>query len=232
MSKEAKKILVVDDEPDIVEILSYNLKKEGYQVVTAENGKEALQQAKVEKPDLVILDVMMPLMDGIKTSEEMRKIDFLDDMIIVFLSARAEEFTQLAAFGSGATDYITKPIAPKVLLQKIAALFELAGKDNEKAEKVTQIGKLTIDREKYVVLYQDQEYFLPKKEFELLAYLTSEPNRVFKRDEILSEVWGKDVVVGSRTVDVHIRKLREKLPDENIKTIKGVGYKYQLEDET
>lgn len=225
----SKKILIVDDEPDIVEILSYNLKKEGYSVLSASNGKEALEIALKEKPDMVLLDVMMPEMDGIETCMKMRKSNKLQDTIIVFLSARSEEFTQLAAFDAGANDFVTKPIRPKVLIQKISALFDLQ-KTEKKKEEILIIGNLTIDNNKFVVFLNGQEYELPKKEFQLLYFLASEPNRVFKRDHILSQVWGEDVIVGGRTIDVHIRKLREKLPIDNIKTVKGVGYKFQTED--
>ncbi len=220
------KILVVDDEPDIVEILSYNLKKEGYQVVKAFDGEEALKVAKLEKPDMVLLDVMMPEKDGVETCTQMRKLHSLNQSLIVFLSARSEEFTQLAAFEAGANDYITKPIKPKILLKKIESLFELISTENTVQNELV-VGDLSINKNTYEVKLKNDSHHLPRKEFELLFLLASEPNKVFNREQILNEVWGEGVVVGGRTIDVHIRKIREKLGIENIKTIKGVGYKYQ-----
>jgi two-component system alkaline phosphatase synthesis response regulator PhoP len=224
MKKEDIKILIVDDEPDILEILSYNLKQVGYQVITASNGLKAIEKAKKVKPHLIILDVMMPEMDGIEACEQMRKMEVLNDTIITFLTARSEDYSQIAGFEAGADDYITKPIKPKVILSKVKALLR---RFKEKKEKdVYTVGDITIDRHEYKIKIDKEELSLPRKEFELLALLTSDPNKVFKRDEILHHVWGDDVVVGGRTIDVHIRKLREKLGNHYFKTIKGVGYKF------
>lgn len=217
------KILLVDDEPDILEFLSYNLIKEGYEVFTAENGLEGIKKAKIEKPDLILLDIMMPEMDGIEACSEIRKIDSLKKTLIVFLTARTEEFSQLAGYDAGADDYITKPVKPKVLLSKIKALLRL--KSTEDKQEFIELEDFIIDRETYKVTFQGEEFMLPRKEFELLALLASNPKRVFKRDEILEKVWGNEVVVGGRTIDVHIRKLREKFGNDKLSTIKGVGYK-------
>lgn len=217
------KILLVDDEPDILEFLSYNLTKEGYEVSTAENGLESIKKAKIIKPDLILMDVMMPEMDGIEACEEIRKINSLKKTLIVFLTARTEEFSQLAAYDSGADDYITKPVKPKVLMSKIKALLRLQSPE-EKAQTIV-LEDFIIDRETYKVIFRGEDYVLPRKEFELLALLASNPERVYKRDEILEKVWGNEVVVGGRTIDVHIRKLREKFGNERLSTIKGVGYK-------
>lgn len=217
------KILLVDDEPDILEFLSYNLIKEGYVVETAENGVEGVRMAKSMKPDLILLDIMMPEMDGIEACNQIRKIDSLSSTLIVFLSARTEEFTQLAGFDVGANDYITKPIKPKVLMSKIKALLRL--KSPETPDEIIELNDLKIDRETYKVNFEGEEFTLPRKEFELLSLLASNPKRVFKREEILEKVWGNEVVVGGRTIDVHIRKLREKFGNERFTTIKGVGYK-------
>lgn len=217
------KILLVDDEPDILEFLSYNLIKEGYEVFTAENGTEGIKKAKIEKPDLILLDIMMPKVDGIEACSEIRKINTLKKTIIVFLTARTEEFSQLAGYDAGADDYITKPVKPKVLMSKIKALLRL--KSTEDQNQVIELEDFKIDRETYKVTYQDEEFSLPRKEFELIALLASNPKRVFKRDEILEKVWGNEVVVGGRTIDVHIRKLREKFGNDRLSTIKGVGYK-------
>lgn len=217
------KVLLVDDEPDILEFLSYNLTKEGYEVSTASNGVEAIKRAKVEKPDLILLDVMMPEMDGIEACSEIRKIDSLKKTLIVFLTARTEEFSQLAGYEAGADDYITKPVKPKVLLSKIKALLRL--NSTEEKPQFIEVDDFIIDRETYKVTFSGEEFMLPRKEFELLALLASNPQRVFKRDEILEKVWGNEVVVGGRTIDVHIRKLREKFGNNKLSTIKGVGYK-------
>ncbi|MFV0304299.1 MAG: response regulator transcription factor [Moheibacter sp.] len=217
------KILLVDDEPDILEFLSYNLIKEGYEVFTAENGTEGIKKAKIEKPDLILLDIMMPKVDGIEACSEIRKIDTLKKTIIVFLTARTEEFSQLAGYDAGADDYITKPVKPKILMSKIKALLRL--KSTEDQNQIIELKDFKIDRETYKVTYQDEEFSLPRKEFELIALLASNPKRVFKRDEILEKVWGNEVVVGGRTIDVHIRKLREKFGNDRLSTIKGVGYK-------
>ena len=221
-----QKILLVDDEPDILEFLSYNLKKEGYEVFTAENGKRGIEIAQKQNPDLIILDVMMPAMDGIETCAEMRKIPKLKNTLIAFLSARNEDYTQIAGFDSGADDYITKPVKPKVLVSRVKALLRRAGDKTE--SNIIEVGGLQIDREKYLVKKDNEELIFPRKEFELLALLASKPGRVFTREEILNKVWGGDVIVGDRTIDVHIRKLREKLGDEYIKTTKGVGYKFEF----
>ncbi len=225
MDKKGIKILLVDDEPDILEIVGYNLSSEGYKVITAENGMEAVKKAKKEKPQLIILDVMMPEMDGIEACELIRKIPELKDVIVTFLTARGEDYSQVAGFDAGADDYITKPIKPKVLVSKVKALLRRY-KDHEKQENVLKIGNLTIDRDAYKILLKGKEIILPRKEFELLSLLTSKPGKVFKREEILDKVWGNEVIVGGRTIDVHIRKLREKIGDNTFKTVKGVGYKF------
>lgn len=217
------KILLVDDEPDILEFLSYNLIKEGYEVTTAENGLESIKKAKVVKPDLILMDVMMPEMDGIEACEEIRKIPSFKKTLIVFLTARTEEFSQLAAYDSGADDYITKPVKPKVLMSKIKALLRL--KAPEEHQQVIKVEDFIIDRGTYKVTFKGEDYVLPRKEFELLALLASNPERVYKRDEILDKVWGNEVIVGGRTIDVHVRKLREKFGNDRLSTIKGVGYK-------
>ncbi|WP_298754359.1 response regulator transcription factor [uncultured Psychroserpens sp.] len=225
MKKRDIKILLVDDEPDILEIVGYNLSSQGYQIITAENGVQAVKKAKKEKPQLIILDVMMPEMDGIEACEQIRKIPELSETIITFLTARGEDYSQMAGFDAGADDYITKPIKPKVLVSKVKALLRRL-KDEEKAEDVLKIGDLVINREEYKITIKGQELILPRKEFELLSLLATKPNKVFKREEILDKVWGNEVVVGGRTIDVHIRKLREKIGDKKFKTIKGVGYKF------
>ena len=217
------KILLVDDEPDILEFLSYNLVKEGYEVFTASDGAEGIKKAKIEKPDLILLDVMMPEMDGIEACAEIRKIESLKKTLIVFLTARTEEFSQLAGYEAGADDYITKPVKPKVLMSKIKALLRLKSTDEQ--QQLIELEEFTIDRETYKVTFRDEEFMLPRKEFELIALLASNPKRVFKRDEILEKVWGNEVVVGGRTIDVHIRKLREKFGNDRLSTIKGGGYK-------
>lgn len=219
------KILLVDDEPDILEIVSYNLSSEGYSVSTAENGIEAIKKAKKEKPHLIILDVMMPEMDGIEACEQIRKIPELNDTIITFLTARGEDYSQVAGFDAGADDYITKPIKPKVLVSKVKALLRRL-KDSEDNTSILKIGDLVINREEYKILLKGKELILPRKEFELLSLLATKPGKVFKREEILDKVWGNEVVVGGRTIDVHIRKLREKIGDQSFKTVKGVGYKF------
>lgn len=217
------KILLVDDEPDILEFLSYNLNKEGYEVETAENGVEGVKKAKIIKPDLILLDIMMPEMDGIEACNQIRQVESLANTLIVFLSARTEEFTQLAGYEVGANDYITKPVKPKVLMSKIKALLKLKTQDT--IDEVIELNDIRIDRETYKVTFAGEEMSLPRKEFELLSLLASNPKRVFKREEILEKVWGNEVIVGGRTIDVHIRKLREKFGNERFSTIKGVGYK-------
>ena len=223
--KPMPKILLVDDEPDIIELIQYHLEKEGYLVKTAKNGVEGLKIAKSFVPDLILLDVMMPEMDGIEACIELRKDNTLNSTLIAFLTARAEDYSHVAGLDSGADDYITKPIKPRVLLSKIKALLRRSTVNQIiKNDKVS----LEINRDKYIVICEGKEFTLPKKEFELLALLFSKPGNVFTREAILAKVWGDDIVVGDRTIDVHIRKLREKIGDVNIKTIKGVGYKLNL----
>jgi len=227
MNKKDITILLVDDEPDILEIIGYNLTDEGYNVVTAENGIEAIKKAKKHLPQLIILDVMMPEMDGMEACENLRKIPELEKTVITFLSARGEDYSQVAGFNAGADDYITKPIRPKVLVSKVQALLRRFSKDATVVEDNSiKVGKLVIDRDEYKVILDKNELILPRKEFELLALLASKPGKVFKREDILHKVWGEEVVVGGRTIDVHIRKLREKIGDDSFKTIKGVGYKF------
>ena len=218
----------MDDEPDILEIISYNLSSEGYQVFTAKNGIEGVAKAKKKTPHLIILDVMMPEMDGIEACEAIRKIPSLKNTIVAFLTARGEDYSQMAGFEAGADDYITKPIKPKVLVSKVKALLRRLKDDTQEVEDIVKVGDITINREEYKVVNSGEEIVLPRKEFELLALLTSRPNKVFKREVILDEVWGNEVVVGGRTIDVHIRKLREKIGDHYFKTVKGVGYKFVL----
>lgn len=228
MDTSKYRILVVDDEPDIVEFLSYNLKKEGFQVDTASNGRLAIEKTQSFKPHLILLDVMMPDMDGIETCEELRNQPATKNTLIAFLTARSEDYSQIAGFDAGGDDYITKPIKPKVLISRIKALLKRSGghfEESTESDIVPSEG-IYIDKERYVVYLNGRELSLPKKEFELLALLYSKPQKVFTRDEIYQAVWGDDIVVGDRTIDVHIRKLREKLGDEYIKTVKGVGYKF------
>jgi two-component system alkaline phosphatase synthesis response regulator PhoP len=221
------KILLVDDEPDIIEFVSYNLKKEGYNVFTASNGKDAVEIATSEVPHLIILDVMMPDMDGIETCRQIREVPELKNVIVAFLTARNEDYSQIAGFEVGADDYINKPIKPRVLLSRIKALLRRGGAPAGEDEK-TDLGGLKIDRERYIVVKDGVEITLPRKEFELLALLASKPGKVFTREAILDKVWGGEVVVGDRTIDVHIRKLREKLGEEFIRTVKGIGYKFEF----
>lgn len=219
-----KKILLIDDEQDILEILSYNLEKEGYEVFTANNGNEGIEMAKQILPDLILLDVMMPEKDGIETCQDLRKIKELQKTLIVFLSARSEEFSQLAGFQAGANDYIVKIIKPKVLISKVNALLQLTSQVAGSSKNI-EIGDLIIDKDIFRVSKAGQLFMLPKKEFDLLYLLASNTDKVFKRDEILEKVWGNDVIVGERTIDVHIRRLREKLGINTIQTLKGIGYK-------
>jgi two-component system alkaline phosphatase synthesis response regulator PhoP len=227
MSSEKTRILLVDDEPDILEFISYNLNKEGFEVFTSTNGREAIKIAAKEKPDLIILDVMMPDLDGIETCRIIRESSELKNVLIAFLTARNEDYSQIAGFDAGADDYINKPIKPRVLVSRVKAILRRAGKSGL-SEDVLQVNGFTIDREKYLIVKEDQQINLPKKEFELIALLASKPGKVFTREDILKSVWGDDVVVGDRTIDVHIRKLREKLGDNYIRTIKGVGYKFEF----
>jgi len=227
MKKKDTRILLVDDEPDILEIIGYNLSAEGYQIFTAENGVKAITKAKKHLPHLIILDVMMPEMDGIEACEKLRTVPELSETLITFLTARGEDYSQVAGFEAGADDYITKPIKPKVLVSKVKALLRRF-KEEESSDSNINAGDLIINREEYKVIVGKEELILPRKEFELLALLASKPGKVFKRDEILDRVWGNEVVVGGRTIDVHIRKLREKIGDEKFKTVKGVGYKFVI----
>ncbi len=222
---DARKVLLVDDEPDIVDIIQYQLEKEGFQVYTASDGRAGLDLAKKVVPDLVILDVMMPEMDGMETCSEIRGTEGLENVMVAFLTARGEDYSQIAGFDYGADDYITKPVKPRVLLSRVKALLRRKENGNGAATEAKE-GTLRIDRDRYVVVSPDGEIMLPKKEFELLTLLMSKPGNVFTRDIILSSVWGDDIIVGDRTIDVHIRKLREKLGSEYIKTVKGVGYKF------
>lgn len=220
------KILLVDDEDDILEMIGFNLEEEGYDVETAKDGQEALKKASKFKPDLILLDVMMPEMDGMETCTEIRKDEALQGTLIAFLTARSEDYSQIAGFEAGADDYIAKPVKPKVLLSRVKALLRRPQfqKDEERSDEA---GGVRVDKEQYLVFKEGEEMSLPKKEFELLALLISKPGKVFTRDEILSGVWGEDVVVGDRTIDVHIRKLREKIGNDYIHTVKGVGYKFE-----
>lgn len=230
MNVSKYRILVVDDEPDIVEFLSYNLNKEGFQVQSANNGRDAIEKASNFHPHLILLDVMMPDMDGIETCEQLRSQPTTQNTLIAFLTARSEDYSQIAGFDAGGDDYITKPIKPKVLISRIKALLKRIGSniDNYEKPEVLPTEGIYIDKERYMVYVNGAELSLPKKEFELLALLHSKPQKVFTRDEIYQAVWGDDIVVGDRTIDVHIRKLREKLGDKYIRTVKGVGYKFTL----
>jgi two-component system alkaline phosphatase synthesis response regulator PhoP len=227
MKKKDIRILLVDDEPDILEIVGYNLSSEGYQVFTATNGLKAILAAKKHLPHLIILDVMMPEMDGIEACQKIRAFPEMSDTIITFLTARGEDYSQMAGFEAGADDYITKPIKPKVLVSKVKALLRRFKETNED-ESDLKLGNLVINREEYKIILNKTEIILPRKEFELLSLLASKPGKVFKREEILDKVWGNEVIVGGRTIDVHIRKLREKIGDDKFKTVKGVGYKFVL----
>ncbi|MCK9613795.1 MAG: response regulator transcription factor [Bacteroidales bacterium] len=220
-------ILLVDDEPDIVEFLSYNLKREGFKVYSAGNGKDGVNIAKEIIPHLVILDVMMPGLDGIETCSELKKIPELNKTLIMFLTARGEDYSQIAGLDAGADDYVSKPVKPKVLISRINALLRRYSDEVVPQNSTIKIHDLIIDREKFVVIKQGQKIILPKKEFELLYLLASKPNKVFTREEILSNIWGYNVIVGDRTIDVHIRKVREKIGMEFVSTVKGIGYKFE-----
>lgn len=220
----AIKILIVDDEEDILQFLSYNLQKEGYDVITATNGADAIKLAKKEKPDLIVLDIMMPVMDGMETCKELREMPETKDKLIVFLTARSEDYSQIAGFENGADDYITKPIKPKLFISRIKALLRRV---QSSEQSIIDLGNIKIDKEKHLVYKDDKILELPKKEFLLLELLASKPGKVFTREFILEKVWGEDVIVGERTIDVHIRKIREKIGDDYIKTIKGLGYKLE-----
>ena len=227
MANHTHKILIVDDEEDILEFLSYNLNKEGYQVFTATDGNTAITLAKKELPHLILLDVMMPGIDGIETCRELRSLPGLQDVIIAFLTARSEDYSHIAGFDAGADDYINKPIKPRVLVSRIQALLRRTTAVKKDSDFL-QLGNLRINRERYLVIKDDIEITLPRKEFELIYLLASKPGKVFTREEILIKIWGYDVVVGDRTNDVHIRKLREKIGEDYIRTVKGVGYKFEF----
>ncbi len=232
MDDKKYKILLVDDEIDILEFISYNLQKEDYKVYTAKNGVEAIKMAEKKEPHLIILDVMMPKMDGITACEEIRKIPSMRNTLIAFLTARGEDYSQIAGFEAGADDYITKPIRPKVLVSRVKALLKRSvegikiSEHSEHNSNQVTIGGLIIDKERYLIKFEGEEMVLPRKEFELLSLLVSKPGKVFTREEIYFSVWGENVVVGDRTIDVHIRKLREKIGSNHIKTLKGIGYKF------
>jgi two-component system alkaline phosphatase synthesis response regulator PhoP len=225
MEISARKVLIADDEPDILEILKYNLVKEGYHVVTAKDGDEAIDKAKMFHPDLIVLDIMMPKKNGVEVCEILRQLPAFKSTLILFLTALSDENTQIRGLETGADDYISKPISPKVFLSKISSLFRRL---NKTEAKVIAIDGLVIDPEKFLIQYNGNDISLAKKEFELLYLLASKPGRVFLRNEILSQVWGADVIVGDRTIDVHIRKIRQKLGLDCITTVKGVGYKFEL----
>jgi len=220
------KVLVVDDDPDIVEILKYNLKNSGYSVKSAGNGVEAIKKAKKFIPDIILMDVMMPEMSGIEACEEIKNINQLSQAIIIFLSARSEDYTQISAYDAGADDYISKPVKPKILLKKISNIAKKINSEKN-APKTIDLGSIKINKEEYVVIKDKKEILLPRKEFELLFLLATKPEKVFTREEIMNKVWGTQVIVGDRTIDVHVRKLREKIGEKHIKTLKGVGYKFK-----
>ncbi len=220
------RILLVDDEADVLEFLGYNLKKEGYQVFTASNGRDAIAKAQEVAPHLILLDVMMPQMDGMETCAALRREEQTRNTLIMFLTARSEDYSQIAGFEAGADDYVAKPVKPKVLISRIKALLRRSG-GVEEASSTLRHNDLIIDRERYLVIQSGKEIFLPRKEFELLALLVSKPEKVFTREEIFEKIWGNEVIVGDRTIDVHVRKIREKIGLDNIRTIKGVGYKYE-----
>ncbi len=232
MQDKNHKILIVDDETDILEFVGYNLKKEGFTIFTAENGIEAIEKAKIHLPHLILMDVMMPKMDGIEACDNIKQLPELKNTIIAFLTARSEDYSQIAGFDAGGDDYITKPIKPKVLISRIKALLKrYKSEENpipESNNKIFERGELRIDTEKYMVYKGGEEIILPKKEFSLLLLLSSKPHKVFMREEIFSKVWGDDIIVGDRTIDVHIRKLREKIGEDLIQTVKGIGYKFVM----
>ena len=224
----AKKILIVDDEPDILEFLQYNLRKEGYEVVTAGDGKQAIAVAERERPQLIILDIMMPELDGVETCRILRSRKEFADTPIAFLTARDEDYSQITALDVGGDDYITKPIKPRVLISRITALLRRASRFSDDGQDVISLHDLVIDKQKVLVFKGQATIELPRKEFEILWLLASKPGRVFTREEIFDRIWGSDVIVGNRTIDVHIRKLRERLGEEYIKTMKGIGYKFDF----
>jgi two-component system alkaline phosphatase synthesis response regulator PhoP len=226
-ANQTYKVLIVDDEADIAELLQYNLTKEGYEVKVASDGKKAIETAKTFLPHLILMDIMMPNMDGVEAGRRLRELPELSHTFIIYLTARAEEYSEVAAFDVGADDYITKPIKPRALMSRINALFRRESKKGKQEDKVS-VGELTIDRKSYTVTNRGNQITLPKKEFELLYFLAQNPNKVFSRDDLLQNIWGTDVYVLARTVDVHIRKVREKIGEDHIKTVKGVGYKFDL----
>ena len=223
-----ERILIVDDEPDILEFIAYNLKREGYEVFTASDGGQALQVARECSPNLILLDIMMPVHDGVEVCRQLRAMPEFQKTIIAFLTAREEDYTQIAALDSGGDDFINKPIRPKVLLSRIKALLRRKTEEKEDTDQTALGDDLVIDRMSYQVYLQGVAIDLPRKEFELLQFLASKPGRVFKRDEIYRHVWGPDVIVGNRTIDVHIRKIREKIGSKYIKTVKGIGYRFDF----
>ncbi len=225
MDQQLNKVLLVDDEEDILEFLSYNLSREGFKVQTAQNGKQAIEKARNWIPDLIILDIMMPEMDGIEACQELKQFSVLNNTIIAFLTARTEDYSQIAGFDAGADDFIKKPIRPNVFITRVKALLRRKKQLNTD-DYVIVLNNLVIDRDKYLVVKDGRKTQLPKKEFELLYFLTSKPNKVFSREEIYTKVWGDEVIVGERTIDVHIKKIREKIGFGNIKTFKGIGYSY------
>ena len=225
VANTVKKILIADDEPDILEIIQYNLRNEGYEVVIAKNGNDAIDQAKKHKPDLIILDIMMPGKNGIEVCNILRLQPAFNDTLIIFLTALSDEGTEVKGLETGADDYLTKPVSPKILVSKVNALFRRVNKEDT---GLLQIGDLKIDREKYIINYLGNNIILARKEFELLALLAGKPGKVFLRNEILNQVWGTEVIVGDRTIDVHIRKIRQKLNLDCITTVKGVGYKFEI----
>jgi two-component system alkaline phosphatase synthesis response regulator PhoP len=228
MSISFYKILIVDDEEDVLEFVGYNLQKEGYKVLKASNGPDAIRMAKQHLPQLIILDIMMPEMDGIETCKELREIESLNNTLITFFTARNEDYSQIAGYESGADDYISKPIKPRLLISKVGALLRRYDIQKELSVKLIFAGDITIDPGKYKVFLKKKEFILPKKEFELLALLASKPNRVFTREELYNRIWGDEVIVGARTLDVYISKIREKLNIDYIRTIKGIGYIFEL----
>lgn len=226
MDNKNIKILVVDDEPDIIEIISYNLKQQNYKVFSSDNGADSIKIAEIKKPDLIILDVMMPGMDGIQVCEKLRSNKTFNNTIIMFLSARGEEFTHLAAYEAGADDFVNKPVSPKLLVSKVKSLLRRLNLSNKTSLLKLKFKGLIIDKDEYTVKVKGQKLILPRKEFELLFLLSSNPDKVIQREKIMNQVWGEDIIVGDRTIDVHIRKLREKVGENFIKTVKGIGYKF------
>lgn len=220
-----QKVLLVDDEPDIIELLKYNLEREGYQVSTALNGRDAIKAAKANRPDLIVLDIMMPGMDGVEVCNQLRQLPEFKHTLITFLTARSEDYSQIAGFEAGADDYITKPVRPKVFVTKVKALLKRSGTDRPDGQ-VLEANGVKVDLERVSVSVEGVDMQLPKKEFELLVLLIGKPGKVFKREEIYSQIWGNELFVGERTIDVHIRKLREKIGDERIRTVKGIGYTF------